>query len=50
MHIGNLNSGHYMAICNNTENYLLYNDLDIKEITNFKTNNNAAYMIIYSEL
>lgn len=51
MHIGNLNSGHYMAICNNnTDNYLLYNDLDVKEITNFKTNNNAAYMIIYSEL
>ena len=51
LHIGNLDGGHYMAICNNnTDNYLLYNDMDVKEINNFKNNNNSAYMIVYSEL
>jgi ubiquitin C-terminal hydrolase len=51
LHVGNLNSGHYMAICNNdTDNYLLYNDMDIKEINNFKNNNNSAYMIIYNQV
>ena len=40
-----------MAVCNNdTDNYLLYNDMDIKEINNFKNNNNSAYMIIYNQI
>ena len=51
LHVGNLQSGHYMAICNNdTDNYLLYNDMDIKEINNFKNKNNSAYMIIYNQI
>ena len=51
LHVGNLHGGHYMAVCNNdTDNYLLYNDMDIKEINNFKNNNNSAYMIIYNQI
>lgn len=50
LHVGSLNSGHYMAICNVDDNYYLYNDLSVKNIDNFTNNNSAAYMIVYSKL
>tara|TARA_B100000795_G_C22804281_1_gene443859 strand:- start:249 stop:1265 length:1017 start_codon:yes stop_codon:yes gene_type:complete len=51
LHIGSLDGGHYMAVCNNnTDNYFLYNDMEVSEINNFKNDNNSAYMIVYSEL
>ena len=50
LHVGSLDSGHYMAICNVDDNYYLYNDLSVKNIDNFTNNNSAAYMIVYSKL
>lgn len=54
MHVGNLNSGHYYAICENEEDgkYILYDDLNIKvfnkDNNKFLLNNTDAYMIVYS--
>ena len=54
MHVGNLNSGHYYAICENEEDgkYILYDDLNIKvfnkDNNKFLLNNSDAYMIVYS--
>jgi ubiquitin C-terminal hydrolase len=52
LHIGSLNGGHYMAICNFDDNYYLYNDLSVKKIedNNFLKNNSAAYMLVYNKL
>ena len=54
MHIGNLNNGHYYAICKNEKDnkFISYDDLDIKVFNkdnkNFLNNNKDAYMIVYS--
>jgi len=54
MHIGNLDSGHYYAICKdeNKNNFIMYDDLNIKvynkDNTNFLKNNRDAYMIVYT--
>lgn len=54
LHFGDLNGGHYMAICHDNEKdkYILYDDLNIKVYdknnTNFLSNNSSAYMTIYS--
>jgi ubiquitin C-terminal hydrolase len=54
MHIGNLDSGHYYAICKDESNnkFILYNDLNIRiyneDNTKFLKKNNDAYMVVYS--
>ena len=54
LHFGDLNGGHYMAICHDDEKqkYILYDDLNIKVYdknnTNFLSNNSSVYMAIYS--
>lgn len=51
LHTGNIDGGHYVAICNNdTPDYHLYNDIDVSNVDNFKNNNKYAYMIFYNEL
>lgn len=53
-HIGNLDGGHYYAICKNeTDNkFVMYDDLDIKVFNNgnknFLKSNNKCYMVVYS--
>ena len=53
-HIGNLDGGHYYAICKNEtdDKFIMYDDLDIKVFNNgnknFLKNNNKCYMIVYS--
>ena len=53
-HIGNLDGGHYYAICKNEmdDKFIMYDDLDIKVFSNgnknFLKNNNKCYMIVYS--
>tara|TARA_B110000483_G_scaffold230326_1_gene295378 strand:- start:569 stop:1546 length:978 start_codon:yes stop_codon:yes gene_type:complete len=52
-HVGNLNGGHYYAICkNNTDDFVMYDDLDIKKFNesnnNFLKNNSKCYMVVYS--
>ena len=53
-HIGNLDGGHYYAICKNEtdDKFVMYDDLDIKVFNNgnknFLKNNNKCYMIVYS--
>lgn len=53
-HIGDLEGGHYYAICKNEidENYVMYDDLNIKVFNNgnknFLKNNNKCYMVVYS--
>lgn len=53
-HIGNLNSGHYYAICKNEdgENFIKYDDMNIniynKDNCNFLNDNKDCYMITYS--
>lgn len=53
-HIGNLDGGHYYAICKNEsdDNFAMYDDLNIKVFnngnTNFLKNNDKCYMIVYS--
>jgi ubiquitin C-terminal hydrolase len=52
LHSGNLLGGHYVALCNLTENYYLYNDNNVIKYNNddiieeLKCNN-SAYMIVY---
>tara|TARA_B110000858_G_scaffold91225_1_gene105392 strand:- start:495 stop:1475 length:981 start_codon:yes stop_codon:yes gene_type:complete len=53
-HVGNLNGGHYYAICkNDTDNFVTYDDLDIKIFNdsnnNFIKNNSKCYMIVYTQ-
>ncbi len=54
MHIGNLDSGHYFAICKNEidNKFILYDDLNIKifnkDNKNFLKKNSEAYMVVYS--
>jgi len=52
LHYGNLLGGHYMALCNLTDNYYLYNDNNVvkyekDDICEQLKNNNSAYMIVY---
>ena len=53
-HIGNLDGGHYYAICKNEtdDKFVMYDDLDIKVFNNgnknFLKNNNKCYMVVYS--
>ena len=52
LHYGNLLGGHYMALCNLTDNYYLYNDNNVVKYENDDIceqlkNNNSAYMIVY---
>lgn len=52
LHYGNLLGGHYMALCNLTDNYYLYNDNNVvqyekEDINEQLINNNSAYMIVY---
>lgn len=53
MHYGNLSGGHYCAVCKVDDRYILYDDLDIRNINkeNIKKMfecNKDAYMIIYT--
>jgi ubiquitin C-terminal hydrolase len=53
LHYGILNGGHYCSICKTDNKILLYDDLNIKEISEdiFENNlraNRDAYMIVYS--
>jgi ubiquitin C-terminal hydrolase len=51
LHMGNVDGGHYVAICNNdTSYYNLYNDINVSNIDNFKIDNKYAYMIVYNKL
>jgi len=53
-HVGDLDGGHYYAICKNEndDKFVMYDDLDIKIFnngnTNFLKNNNKCYMVVYS--
>ena len=53
LHYGDLNSGHYMAICHDDEKkkFILYDDLNVKiydnNNNNFLTNNINVYMVLY---
>ena len=44
-HFGNLNSGHYKAICKNNNKWILYDDDKYEEITNLVNEN--AYILFY---
>ena len=44
-HYGNLNSGHYKAICKNNDKWILYDDDQYEEITNLVNEN--AYILFY---
>lgn len=49
-HFGNLNGGHYNAICKNKEDWYLYDDLNIRKINDIHkilTNNRCAYVLFY---
>ena len=50
-HFGNLNGGHYNAICKNKDNdWYLYDDLNISKINDIHkilTNNTSAYVLFY---
>ena len=54
MHIGNLDNGHYIAICkdDDTEKFILYDDLNIKVFNKdnigFLSKNSEAYMVVYN--
>ena len=48
MHVGCVNGGHYMAICDNEEGYHLYNDLQISKVDNFLEKNKNVYMLVYN--
>lgn len=53
LHYGILNGGHYCSLCKTENNIILYDDLNIKEISEdiFEKNlstNRDAYMIVYS--
>uniref|UniRef100_A0A6C0J311 USP domain-containing protein n=1 Tax=viral metagenome TaxID=1070528 RepID=A0A6C0J311_9ZZZZ len=53
LHYGILNGGHYCSLCKSDNKILLYDDLNIKEISEetFENNlsaNRDAYMIVYS--
>ena len=48
LHIGNVSSGHYTAICNTDDAFILYDDINISKIDNFLENNKNAYMLSYS--
>lgn len=54
IHYGNLNGGHYCAICKDTTDnkYIYYDDLNIKKLDDdkFLEKNNDAYMIIYNKI
>jgi ubiquitin C-terminal hydrolase len=53
LHYGNLQGGHYMAVCNiNDETFNLYNDNNVQSMEKSKfiehnLKNNSAYLIIY---
>jgi ubiquitin C-terminal hydrolase len=52
LHVGNITSGHYTAICStqldNENTFLLYNDDNISKVENFLQKNKEAYMLIYN--
>ena len=54
MHIGNLDGGHYYAICKDESDnkYILYDDLNIRiyneDNTKFFKKNTDAYMVVYN--
>jgi ubiquitin C-terminal hydrolase len=50
MHSGNLDGGHYVAICKTDNQYILYNDMEILKIDNFKRENSNAYMLTYTKI
>jgi ubiquitin C-terminal hydrolase len=50
LHIGGVSSGHYTAICNTDDAFILYDDIHISKIDNFLENNKNAYMLSYSLL
>ncbi len=53
LHFGGISGGHYCAICDNEDKYVLYDDLnmtilDENQLNNMFMNNKDAYMIVYS--
>ena len=50
MHVGNLDSGHYVAICKTDDQYIMYNDMECSEIGNFRQQNSNAYMLAYTKI
>lgn len=50
MHYGNIDSGHYVAICKTDEQYILYNDMEISKIDNFRQQNSNAYLLVYTKI
>lgn len=50
MHYGHLESGHYVAICKTDDQYILYNDMEISKIDNFRKQNSYAYMLAYTKI
>jgi ubiquitin C-terminal hydrolase len=50
MHYGNLESGHYVAICKTDDQYFLYNDMEISKIDTFRKQNSNAYMLAYTKI
>jgi ubiquitin C-terminal hydrolase len=48
LHSGNASGGHYTAICNTNNNFILYDDTNISKIEHFLDNNKNVYMLSYS--
>lgn len=49
LHYGNMNNGHYCAICKYNNEYFLYDDMNVNKVNNIFEKNKNAYMIIYEE-
>jgi ubiquitin C-terminal hydrolase len=50
IHYGNLDSGHYVAICKTGDQYILYNDMEFTKVDNFRKQNSNAYMLAYTKI